>query len=89
MRDTIEGQGQLENWDHPDKAWAVRYRFDITTEYVERPGLPRVAARRRSSGFVRSTNGEVFPDGYYRLHAADGEILKVQSHGEAWVILAS
>jgi hypothetical protein len=89
MRESIEGQGNLEHLEHPDKKWVVRYLFLIATEFVERPGLPRVAARKHSRGFVSSLAGEPLPQGHYRLYASDGEVLKVQNNGAAWVILGS
>ena len=89
MRETIEGQGELENLADPEKRWTVHYRFDITTKIVERPGLPREAAHKQSTGRIRSAAGENFAPGYYRLYAAGGEVLNVQSYGNMWVILAS
>jgi hypothetical protein len=90
MHETLEGQGELENLEHPDKKWAVRYLFDIRTETtVERPGLPSWATRKHSTGSVRPlVVGKAFPLGYYRLYTADGEILRVKNLGQAWAILA-
>ena len=86
----LEGVGQLEKWDHPDKKkYAVRYRFTITTEIVEKPGFPRVASKRHGEGVIESTSGEHFLEGEYRLYA-DDETLKVKNLGlGTWVILAS
>lgn len=90
MHETIEGCGQLENWESPEKRIPVSYRFDITTDLVDSPGLPRVAARRHSIGKINSLTGEPLTAGYHRLLASDGEILKVKNVGLAhWVILAS
>jgi len=89
-QETLEGQGQLESWEHPENRIAVEYRFDITTEILERPGFPRVATRRHSSGTVRAITGESLSEGYFRLVGSDGEILKVKNMGLAmWAILAS
>jgi hypothetical protein len=90
MYETIQGQGQLESWDRPEKKIPVSYRFDITTNILERPGFPRVATHRDSRGTVRSLSGESLSQGEYRLFASNGEVLKVQNIGlEEWVILAS
>ena len=90
MHETLEGQGELEDLEHPDKKWAVRYLFDIRTETtVERPSLPSWAIRKHSTGYVRPLVGGAFPLGYYRLYTSDGEILRVKNLGQAWPILAS
>jgi hypothetical protein len=90
LHEVLEGRGQLEKWENPDKRYEVTYRFDIHSEIVERPGLPRVTSKRHSQGVIISATGERFPEGYYRLHASDGEVLKVQNVNLGiWVILAS
>jgi hypothetical protein len=88
-REDLEGVGHLEKWQHLGKKHAVRYRFTITTEIVERPGFPRVAPGRHGEGVVESTTGEYFPDGEYRLYAG-GETFRVKNLGLGmWVILSS
>jgi hypothetical protein len=90
MIETIEGQGRLETITPPEKVWIVSYHFDITTKIVEKPGFSKVAGKRDSTGTVRSLNGKPIPEGVYQLHAADGEILRVENAGFGqWVILAS
>lgn len=90
MREIIEGHGQLESWERPEAKLPVSYVFEITTEFFERPGFPRVAARKHSIGKIGALTGEILAEGYYRLLASDGEILKVQNVGLGqWVILAS
>jgi len=89
LHDRIEGQGQLENWERPDKKTPVSYHFDITTEVLERPGFPRVVARKHSIGSVRTISGVPIAEGEYRLFAEDSEILKVKNLFGQWVILAS
>jgi hypothetical protein len=83
-----EGRGQLESWDRPDKKLPVAYAFDITTDIVARPGVPRVAARSHSMGKITALTGESIAEGSYQLFASDGEILKVKNVGLGqWVIL--
>jgi hypothetical protein len=90
LHERIEGQGQLENWDQPGNKFSVDYEFDITTEILEKPGLPPVGTRKHSRGNVSSSTREFIEQGYYRLYASDGEILRVQNVGlDLWVILAS
>lgn len=89
MRETLEGRGQLEAWVNPVQKHEVDYHFEITTDIVERPGFPKVAARKHAHGTVISTVGKSFAEGEYRLFAQDGEILKVKNLGLAWTILAS
>lgn len=90
MRERIEGRGQLENWERPEKKIPVSYRFDITTDIVARPGLPRVAAHMHSTGKIEALSGQPLAGGHHRLFASDGEILKVENVGLGdWVILAS
>jgi hypothetical protein len=90
LKERIEGLGELETWERPGHRFLVGYGFDITTEALERPGFPRVSTRRNSNGVVGALSGEFIAEGYYRLFASGGEILKVQkvAHGQ-WVILAS
>ena len=78
MVETIEGEGRLETITPPEKVWMVSYRFDIETKIVEKPGFPRVASKRDTSGTVCSLDGKPIPEGTYQLHAADGEILRVE-----------
>jgi hypothetical protein len=85
----LEGSGQLERWDRPEKRHPVRYRFTTTSEILEKPGFPRVVVARHSSGDIVSDVGEHFPEGEYRLFAEDGEVLKVKNLGIVWAILAS
>jgi len=90
MRERLEGQGEIESWDHPQTRLAVTYVFDITSDVVERPGFPRVVASRHSTGQVRALKGESIAEGFYQLFASDGEILKIKNLGLGkWVILAS
>jgi hypothetical protein len=89
MIDKIQGQGQLETWDQPEKKISVAYRFEITTDVLARPGFPRVATRKHSTGNVSTLTGQSIGPGYYRLYASDGEVLKVQNLGGQWMILAS
>jgi hypothetical protein len=89
LRERIEGKGRLETIAPPEKVWQVNYRFDITTNIVEKPGFSRVASRRDSTGTVSSLDGKAIPEGEYQLHT-DDEILRVQNTGFGeWVILAS
>jgi hypothetical protein len=87
LKERIEGQGELESWERPVERFPVRFAFEITTDILERPGFPRVAAQKHGIGTVKLLAGKSVGDGYYRLHAADGEILKVQNVGFCWVIL--
>ena len=90
MHERLEGRGQLENWERPEKKIPVEYVFDVTTDILARPGFPPVATRRRSEGRIQTLAGESITKGYYRLFAQDGEILKVQNIGlDHWAILAS
>jgi hypothetical protein len=90
MVETIEGEGRLETITPPEKVWMVSYHFDITTKIVERTGFPRVASKRDSTGCVNSLDDKPIPEGTYQLHAADGEILRVENAGFGqWVILGS
>ena len=89
MRAFLEGVGQLEKWERPNEQHEVSFHFTNTTNIVERPGFPRVAAKSRGEGNVRSTSGEAFPEAAYRLYA-ENEILRVRNLGlGTWVILAS
>jgi hypothetical protein len=90
MQERIRGQGQLEDWDLPTTKRSVSYLFDITTDVLARPGFPPVTTRRHSLGRISAVTGDSIREGYYRLYASDGEILKVQNVGLGqWVILAS
>jgi hypothetical protein len=40
LTETIEGTGELELWDRPEKRISVGYHFEITTRVIERPGFP-------------------------------------------------
>jgi hypothetical protein len=88
LHDTILGEGQLEDWDHPAQKIQVAYKFEIT-EVLAAARFPSVATRRHSTGTISALNGEPVLEGYYRLYAHDGEILKVKNLGFSWVILAS
>jgi hypothetical protein len=90
LKDKIEGVGELESWEEVGDRFPVEYFFEIITDILERPGFPQVAARRHGSGFVQPLSGKFVTEGYYRLFASDGEILKVENValGE-WVILDS
>jgi len=89
LHDTLKGKGRLVSGDKPPTEYQVEYEFHILTRIVERPGLPRVASQRSSTGVVRSTDGKAIPEGYYRLYAEDGEVLRVKNLGTTWAILAS
>ncbi|HEY4739188.1 MAG: hypothetical protein WA734_01655 [Candidatus Acidiferrales bacterium] len=89
MEDHFEGDGELERWNDPDGKHLARYQFTIISEIVEKRGFPRVASKQHGIGRVSSLTGESFPEGEYRLFAAD-KILKVLTSGfEHWEILAS
>jgi hypothetical protein len=89
MRERIEGRGQLESWERPEKKIPVEYVFDIITDVLARPGFPPVATKKHSEGRIHSVAGESITQGYYRLFAEDGEILKVQNVGlDYWSISA-
>lgn len=89
MQEILEGVGQLEQWEHPDRKHEVRFRFKITTEILQRAGFPPVVTKRYSQGAVESTVSDVFPEGEYRLYT-DAEVLKVKNSGFGhWAILAS
>ena len=77
MEEFVEGDGELERWEHPDGKHPVRYQFTITTETADKPGIHVVATRRHGIGRVTSLSGEVFGEGEYRLFMAYGEVLKV------------
>ena len=89
LNDTIRGEGQLEDWDRPTEKTQVAYEFEITTEISAAAGLSGVTTRRHSTGKIHALDGEFIPQGFYRLYASDGEILKVKNLGASWVILAS
>jgi len=90
MNERIQGRGELESWESPGNRSQVDYVFDITTDFLSRPGFPRVATRKHSMGKITTLTGEAIASGYYRLFASDGEILKVENLGMGeWVILAS
>jgi hypothetical protein len=90
MHERLEGRGQLESWERPEKKIPVEYLFDITTDILARPGFPAVATRKHSKGSIHAISGESISQGYHRLFAEDGEILKVQNVGlDYWAILAS
>ncbi len=90
MLDHLAGTGQLEKWDQPDGQHEVIYRFAIEADTVEIPDPPRVAATLRGQGIIRSTVGTGFPEGFYRLFCADGEILRVKNLGMGiWTIVPS
>jgi hypothetical protein len=87
MHEKIEGHGQLENWERPERKIPVSYAFDLTTEILDSEGL---AVRRNSMGRIQALTGESIAEGYYRLFGSDGEILKVKNLGLGqWGILAS
>ncbi len=87
MHEKVEGRGQLESWERPEKKIPVSYMFDISTEILDSEGL---AVRRDSMGKIEALTGESIAEGYYRLFASDGEILKVKNVTLGhWVILAS
>lgn len=89
MHEPLEGQGELERWERPGDRFPVEYFFDIVTEVRDRPGFPSATARSHSSGRVTALSGKPLSEGYYRLFASDGEILKVKNLGfGGWVILA-
>ena len=76
MHEKVEGRGQLEGWERPEKKIPVSYMFDISTEILDSEGL---AVRRDSMGKIEALTGESIAEGYYRLFASDGEILKVKT----------
>jgi hypothetical protein len=89
MHERLEGQGRLESSQQPEKVYEVVYQFDIVTDVVERPGFPPVVGNSHSRGTIRSVDGEPIPEGYYQLHASDGEIIRVKHLTlGTWVILA-
>jgi hypothetical protein len=89
MQELLRGIGQLEKWERPDGLHEVSFHFTVTSDVVQRPGFPRVAAKKHAEGHVRSTGGESFPEGSYRLYAED-EVLKVRNLGlGTWTIEAS
>ncbi len=90
MLEHFEGTGQLEKWDQPDSQDEVIYRFVLEADIIETPEEPRVAATLRGQGTVSSTVGTGFPEGFYRLFCADGEILRVKNLGmNIWTIVSS
>jgi hypothetical protein len=90
MEEFVEGDGELERWEHPDGSHPVRYQFTITTEIVAKSGIHIVGTRRHATGRVTSLSGDVFAEGEYRLVAVDGEVLKVWNSGFGhWEILSS
>jgi hypothetical protein len=87
LKEKIEGLGELESWEGGDR-FPVKYAFEIKTDVLEWPGFPRVATRRRSSGYVQAISGKFITEGCYGLLASDGETLKVENVGLGeWVIL--
>ena len=90
MEEFVEGDGEIERWEHPDGKHAVRYQFTITTETVDEPGIHLVGTEQHGSGRVTSLTGEVFEEGEYRLLTRDGEVLKVlKTKLDQWEILSS
>ena len=90
MEEFVEGDGELERWEHPDGKRAVRYQFTITTETLDRPGIQIVVTRRHGIGRVTSPSGEVFGEGEYRLFTACGEVRNVlKTRPDQWEILSS
>jgi hypothetical protein len=86
--ETVKGKGLLLSYENPTKEYQVEYEFNIHTRIVERDGFSGVAADKTSSGGVRRLDGEPIAEGYYQLHAADGEIMRVKNLGfGGWVIL--
>jgi cystathionine beta-lyase len=75
--ETIEGEGQLETWDEPERKIPVAYRFEIVTN----------ESGRRSAGNICSLVAEPIAHGSYRLIASDGEVLSVKNLGASWTIL--
>jgi hypothetical protein len=63
MREVLQGIGQLENWEQPDRQREVSYRFLIITDIIETPEYPRVASKMHTQGIVKATTGEVLPEG--------------------------
>ena len=88
MHEELEGTGTLRRIELPPAEWRVRYRFDIETKVVERPGFPRVEAHSSSRGTVIAMSGEDIPVGIYQLTAENGETLRVKNVGITWAILA-
>lgn len=89
LHEVIKGKGRLVSSDTLTE-YQVEYEFHVFTEVVETSGLPPVAIKSKSTGWVRSLNGKPLSHGRYRLHAEDGEILRVKKVGlEEWRILAS
>jgi len=89
MLETIEGEGRLESIREPGKVWRVAYRFDITTTHERKSGVAgaAVVVRSDSEGTVRSVDGTPIPQGEYRLHTDDGEILRIDNF-DVWSIVA-
>ncbi len=52
MYEKIEGRGQLESRERPEKKIPVSYAFEITTDILARPGFPRAATRKDSIGKI-------------------------------------
>ena len=89
MLETLEGTGTLRQPDHPAEQWRVRYRFEIHTRVVERPGFPPIAAESSGRGIVTAIDNASIPEGVYWLKAEDGEEIRVQNLGFAgWAILS-
>jgi len=90
MEEYLEGDGELECWENPDKKYVVRYQFTIITEIIAKTGIHAVGTRRHGIGRVTALSGEFFAEGEYRLIAEDGEVLKVFNSGlDHWEILSS
>jgi hypothetical protein len=90
MEEYLEGDGELERWENPDKKYPVRYQFTIITEIIPSTGIHAVRTKRHGIGRVISLSGEVLVKGEYRLIVEDGEVLKVFNSGlDRWEILIS
>jgi hypothetical protein len=88
LHERIEGIGELESWETPQERVLVCFSFDITTEFLERPGLSPAQTKQHGIGIVCALSGKTPGNGYYRL-IAPKETLKVQSLGlDQWVVLA-
>jgi len=56
--EVVEEIGELERWENPGERILMQFRFDITTEILERTGFPRVAVRSRGQGTVRGLSSQ-------------------------------
>jgi hypothetical protein len=86
--EVVEGVGRLESIREPEKVWQVKYHFEVTSTYSRKSvgSVGLRSERKWSEGTVASVDGTTIPQGEYRLHAQDEEILRVD-YFDVWSIV--